>query len=458
MEKNRDDIKNIMEKAVELIHQFTNDPYVQRIKERDKTTSMMEIVGVHRKEDRHSDFFKWLFDSSSDHQLGTLPADKLIKLIANLGYQQKKQNACNHCTLCYPHNNTLSLDELLHFLTASNTIVLSKAEREVSNVNGRPDIVLELEANNEPKRIRVVFENKVNAPETIDKDGIGQTKRYYQEYSQKNDGFKNVYIYNRCDESQLPQCRQFICMTYQHIVNDIIEPLLQLPDLNPRTEFILNDYILTLEKPAKVEKQMDKIIMAIGTDTKRLLKEFLENNLDIIATAIEVAAGEQGPDSENRQVILELKEAVQKYKNVKSKHKVEITAPKNIRKNYDSLGSAARAIIEELADKYNNEQRSPKSIEDFERFIHKNEFYGDNILFALQTRPLPSGSFPQYATITIADIKYRVRTDWYTDERPTQSFQKFLETLKKHNLLLGLQVTVLKDGNQIYCTDGNVEI
>ena len=94
----RGDIINIMEKVVELIHQFTNDPYVQRIKERDKTTSMMEIVGVHRKEDRHSDFFKWLFDSSSDHQLGTLPADKLIKLIANLGYQQKKQNACNHCT------------------------------------------------------------------------------------------------------------------------------------------------------------------------------------------------------------------------------------------------------------------------------------------------------------------------------------------------------------------------
>ena len=46
MEINRDDIKNIMEKAVELIYQFTNDPYVQRIKERDKTTSMMEIVGV----------------------------------------------------------------------------------------------------------------------------------------------------------------------------------------------------------------------------------------------------------------------------------------------------------------------------------------------------------------------------------------------------------------------------
>lgn len=456
---NRDDIKNIMEKAVALIHQFTNDPYVQRIKERDKTTSMMEIVGVHRKEDRHSDFFKWLFDSSSDHQLGTLPADKLIKLIANLGYQQKKQNAYNHCTLCCPHNNTLSLDELLHFLTASNTIVSSKAEREVSNVNGRPDIVLELEANNEPKRIRVVFENKVNAPETIDKDGIGQTKRYYQEYSQKNDGFKNVYIYNRCDESQLPQCRQFICMTYQHIVNDIIEPLLQLPDLNPRTEFILNDYILTLEKPANVEKQMDKIIMAIGTDTKRLLKEFLENNLDIIATAIEVAAGEQGSDSENRQVILELKEAVQKYKNVKSKHKVEITAPKNIRKNYDSLGRAAHEIIKALADKYNNEQRSPKSIEDFERYICKEDFYGDNILFALNTEPLPSGSFPQYATITIDKKTYRVRTDWYTDERPTQSFQKLLDTLRNDNELLpDLQVTVLKDGNQIYCTDGEVEI
>ena len=63
MEKNRDDIKNIMEKAVALIHQFTNDPYVQRIKERYPTKSMMEILGVHRDENKHSDFLAWLFDS-----------------------------------------------------------------------------------------------------------------------------------------------------------------------------------------------------------------------------------------------------------------------------------------------------------------------------------------------------------------------------------------------------------
>ena len=103
------------------------------------------------------------------------------------------------------------------------------------------------------------------------------------------------------------------------------------------------------------------------------------------------------------------------------------------------------------ADKYDNEQRSPKSIEDIERYICKEDFYGDNILFALNTEPLPSGSFPQYATITIdKKTTYCVRTDWYTDERPTHSFQKFLETLKNHNLLPGLQVTVCKDGKQIY--------
>ena len=189
-----------------------------------------------------------------------------------------------------------------------------------------------------------------------------------------------------------------------------------------------------------------------------LVQMKLENNLDIIATAIEVAAGEQGSDSENRQVILELKEAVQKYKNVKSKHKVEITAPKNIRKNYDSLGSAAHAIIEELAKQYNKLQ-SQKDIDRFENYIHKKDFYGDNTLFAPNTGPLPSGSFPEYATIKIANTEYRVRTDWYTDERPTQSFQKLLDTLRNDNELLpDLQVTVLKDGNQIYCTDGNVEI
>lgn len=404
---------------------FDQQPCVKFLKNRYQTKSMMEIVGVHRDENKHSDFLAWLFDSSSDHQLGVLPAKNLIELIKKNG-------------------------QLLPII--ADKITKCTAKREVAGKDrDRVDIILEIEVGND--KIRVVFENKVNAPETIDKDGIGQTIRYHDEYKQKKDGFKNVYIYNRCDKSQLPQCQEFICITYQDIVDNIIEPLLQLPNLNPRTEFILKDYILTLEKPVNVEKQTDKIIMAMGKKLKENLKKFLDKNFDLFATAIETATVANN-DLEKKQIYEELASVLKKYKNISSTHTIEITAPENIKQHYTSLGKAAHAIIKVLAKQYKEDDtlQSPKSKEGFENYIHKKDFYGDNTLFALPTEPLPSGSFPQYATITIdKKTTYCVRTDWYTDERPTQSFQNFLETLKNDNELLpNLQVTVLKDGKQIY--------
>lgn len=398
---------------------FNQQRCVKFLKNRYQTKSMMEILGVHRDENKHSDFLAWLFDSSSDHQLGVLPAKNLIELIKKNG-------------------------QLLPIIT--DKITKCTAKREVAGKDrDRVDIILEIEVGND--KIRVVFENKVNAPETKDKDGTGQTKRYHREYSQKKDGCENVYIYNRCDKSQLPQCEEFICITYQDIVDNIIEPL--LPDLNPRTEFILKDYILTLEKPVNVEKQTDKIIMAMGKKLKENLTKFLDKNFDLFATAIETATVANN-DLEKTQIYEELASVLKKYKNISSKHTVQITAPKNIQNDYTSLGAAAHAIIKALAEKYKNEQQSP-SLDDFEKYIHKTDFYGDNTLFALNKEPLPSGSFPNYAKIEIADTEYRVRTDWYTDERPTQSFQKFLNTLRNYNELLpNLQVTVLKDGKQIY--------
>ena len=60
---------------------FNQQRCVKFLKNRYQTKSMMEILGVHRDENKHSDFLAWLFDSSSDHQLGVLPAKNLIELI-----------------------------------------------------------------------------------------------------------------------------------------------------------------------------------------------------------------------------------------------------------------------------------------------------------------------------------------------------------------------------------------
>lgn len=263
------------EELVGMIHKFMNDPCVQFIKERNNTMSLMEIYGVNRIENNHSEFLAWLFDSSSDHKLGVQPVDKLIKLLVN-----KKTDSNTSIEVL---KNDISNDELLAFLVGSNEIIKSESKREECVEGGRVDIILELDVKNIPCKIRVVFENKIVAPET----NGNQTEQYYKHYSNLNDGYKNIYVFNRCNDLK-PKCDKFICITYQDIVDYIIEPLLQTTNISERIKFRLEDYILSLEKSVSNEKPVDKIIMAIGEETKKLINEFWKNNSELISKIIKV--------------------------------------------------------------------------------------------------------------------------------------------------------------------------
>ena len=57
-------------------------------------------------------------------------------------------------------------------------------------------------------------------------------------------------------------------------------------------------------------------------------------------------------------------------------------------------------------------------------------------------------SFPKKYKITICGQDFRIRTDWYTDERKTQQFQKFLDTIKEK--IGSPNIVVKQNGNQIY--------
>lgn len=266
-----------------LIHRFVNDPYLQLIKERDKTMSVMEIYGVNRKENNHSDFLAWLFDSSADHKLSAMPANKFMRMLAVKSADSLLNLDAKSGTEDDEEQN-LSSDELFAFLTGSNEVLDSRTYREVSGEKGRTDIIFELTTRTEPHKIRVVFENKITAPET----GGDQTVRYYGEYSKKED-YKNIYVFNSCKRT-MPKSEAFVCTTYQDIVDYVIAPLLIYPDTSDRTKFVLKDYILALEKSASADKEIDKLVMAIGNDTKKLLTDFWENNSELISLMAESLA------------------------------------------------------------------------------------------------------------------------------------------------------------------------
>lgn len=348
-------IEITQEELLRQIHKFANDPYIHYIKERDRMMSMMEVYGVNRKENNHSDFLAWLFNSTSDHKLGSLPADKLMKLLANI--------KCTSSSIdIVSAENDLSENDLLSFLTNSNEVIDAKASREVNVDGGRVDIVLELTARVAPNKIRVVFENKIMSSET----NGDQTSRYYKHYLKSEDAYKNIFVYNRCNGTA-PECKSFVCTTYQNIVDHIIEPLLQIPDINKRTKFVLKDYILALEKSVCGDKMIDNVVMAVGNDTIKLLKNFWESNSELISrVAGSLAAIE--PENENFQTIAKA------TNDARRKYLLKFEG-----QEYSSLSQAGEAIIDKISGKIKT-LRDLESIYSGKNRICKatDEFYQKN--------------------------------------------------------------------------------
>ncbi len=412
-----------VKELAKLFRKFANDPYIRLIKDRERTQSIMEILGVNREENKHSDFLAWLFDSSKDHQLGALPADKLIKLLASI---------------------TPDRDYLLPFLINANEIIASKTKREVSlehnGIRGRLDILIEMETkemvSNDKKNIRVVFENKVAASET-ENEGNGQTLLYHDYYTSGvgDDGTKTIYVYNRCDTNKEPQCKAFICITYQDIVDFIIEPLLQLPHLNERTKFILEDYILALEKPAEIKKNPDKIIMAMGNESKKLLKAFWENNIELIKAAASAVVDSSNSDS--AESYNALAESVKEFTNSSNSSyivRLNFDAPSEI----PSIRAAAVVVITKLVEVFKQQDHGLTP----ERFCQKieTEHYPRPLFLEendYQTAPKRCKYRYSNETIKFDNHLYHINKEWTFD-----LFSKFIKDLEEKKYLESEKVTI----------------
>ena len=250
-------------KIREMLKNFHNDPNVQKLLARYRRKSISEIYGVARRELSHSLFLAWLFDSQADHGLGALACNKLMIMLAS------------HENRNYP---------ILNPFLVGQQMLRNEVTTECAIDNGRPDIIIIDKDNN----IRLIIECKVVAKETND-----QTARYYKADGKEKDGHTNIYVYLTPNGADSPKCKEFIHINYQEIIDDILNPILKDENLSPRTKFIIDDYILALEKPAEEfeennnNKNKKNIIMGEGKEYRELLEKFWNNNNKLIIECLQ---------------------------------------------------------------------------------------------------------------------------------------------------------------------------
>lgn len=260
---------------------FNNDVDVQRLKEIYYSQTLPEIFAVSRRELTHSSFLAWLFATSSNHGLGTVPLVQLLELYVLKSREQEK----NWIT------DKLSNAIITRDFHISECISVTEEAVVTANARGRADIVLTCEINLPNlslNKLKIVIENKVYS----DEHG-NQTQTYFDYYeSIKEKQEKVLYIYLTPPTSIADaDCPEFIHITYQDLLEHVFEPIRRRIDISKRTQFILNEYISSLSIPADVieDKNVTHIqtsILAIGMEEKELLQAFWDKNNRLIIAAL----------------------------------------------------------------------------------------------------------------------------------------------------------------------------
>ena len=267
-----------MSKYSDAIISFNNDPVVHKLRNHYTNKSFWEILGVSRKENYHTSFLAWLFTSTENHGLGTAPIIQLLELCCNASNSQVVDNKMK-----------------LAILVRELNVLSSSAETEVAvdynGRHGRADLVITCNVAHPSLKIttiRIVLENKIYSSEHD-----CQTQLYYDYFHQpKSQKIKAIYLY-LSPFNETASCDKFINVTYQNLLDAVLEPLLKITSLNEWTTFIISDYIRNLSIPSdnmSANNISAGTPLAVTEDEKKLLTSFWEKHNELILASIYVFA------------------------------------------------------------------------------------------------------------------------------------------------------------------------
>ena len=281
------------------IIKFKNDPDFQKLENFYYSKSFSEILGVSRREISHSGFLAWLLGNLESHNLGEFPIKKFLDIILKFSNDKLKSK----------HSDLFN-----SFVTEDYSIerLFIKSEYAIKNV-GRLDIYIELTLliAGKTKNIKLVIENKVESRENND-----QTNSYFNFFNPtENDDNIVIYVYltpiSTLELIELTEpecnCKAFIQINYQSIVDYLIEPALN-QNISTRTQNILTEYLKSLSQPSIDEEangHKQELIMALGNDERKLLSSFWEKNQKLILASLYAISSDPNQEKDTRDNIRE---------------------------------------------------------------------------------------------------------------------------------------------------------
>lgn len=272
------------------------------------TKSVLQIVGKERDENVHSDMIAWLLSDSIEHKLGLTPIRYFLRMIPLSIEKEDNSNAKEE----YNENLLecfLNKDLGIMNVNVKREYILGK-EGRVYTSSQRIDILIEITIliNNEYKILPVIIENKVKSDEHDDQT-ISYKEWADDTYFDNTKYFQPILIFLTPKKQAKPNETSFIKISYQELVDRVIDPCLVVCESNEAI-FRIKDYLRTLTY-TNFEKISEKgdIVMAMTKNERDLLLKFKEENKDLLL-AIKEAIKEDEKDIQLVEAIEEITSSI----------------------------------------------------------------------------------------------------------------------------------------------------
>lgn len=391
-----------------------------------KKTSYFSLLRESRSETTHSNFLRWLFDSEGEHELNTFPIECLLMLLVD---------------------KSKILDEDIKYKVLLKQWVIDETRSDVEKAidnkyvsaragekKGKPriDILIEVSFKNDEKILPIIIENKI-----LSGQHDYQTETYYNwgadTYSDESKYYTPFYVFLSYD-NQKAEDEHYINISYQDLLDGVLEPSLKVGENCYSTDFIDN-YIRCLSGVGLVGNEIKYLnvkgkkgedgIMAQSAEEKKLLKNFIDKNLDLFLAAVEAVKDDEDYE-ELSEELKDFKKALQKTKD-KTIYKIGD-------EEISSKRSLAKRIFEEFIKLHNGEFNSFKELQEYLR----NDGYEIKDIYPFRKKDnIPDlGRFFDDIFLKVGDDKYLVSNQYGAGE----SFSSLIAYANKTNLL-GCQIT-----------------
>jgi len=248
-----------------------------------KQTTLFNVIGAERSENRHSAFLRWLLSPDSSHGLGTEPLKLFLRLIATLKWGQQTFGDVLYRKVL-AGNYELELLEPIEVEKSVGKLETSEKAANKDRIDLWTVVCLTYEEGGEEKKhaFPIVVENKIYS-----KEGKDQTNKYYAAMINYIDAKKEetkldyspIGLFLSPD-NQSAGCDQFADMTYQQLLDHVLTPISFMP--MPAAEYsFVETYIHNLGRPSD-NSNHDYMPLAISQEEKQLIGEVQQQAGELI--------------------------------------------------------------------------------------------------------------------------------------------------------------------------------